>query len=124
MFSKIVALVSKLMARLSEFRNWHNDVWERQDGVKDDHVDITTGVTTRFPGGVDGYQAGYEGIWQATQVGPRPVEAGLGGHNDDVSGGRRGGRESAAPVMKTGTIGDVGLSHLQCVLWTSERFSK
>ena len=26
--------------------------------------------------------------------------------------------------MKTGTIGIVGLSHLQCVLWTSERFSK
>ena len=54
------------MARLSDFHNWLHDVWERQDGISDDHVDITTGVTTRFPGGVDGHQAGYEGIRQAT----------------------------------------------------------
>ena len=74
-----------VMARLSKFHNRLHDVWERQDGVKDDNVDITTGVTTRFPGGVDGYQAGYEGIWQATQVRPRPVEGSLGGNDDDVS---------------------------------------
>ena len=36
-------LVTKSMARLSKFRNWHNDVCGRQDGIKDDHVDITTG---------------------------------------------------------------------------------
>ena len=47
---------------------------------------------------------------------------GLGGHDDGASGGRRGGRERTAPVMKTGNVGDVGLSHLQCVLWTKERF--
>ena len=32
------------MARLSEFHNWHNDVWGRQDGISDDNVDITTGA--------------------------------------------------------------------------------
>ena len=94
------------MARLSDFHNWLHDVWERQDGVKDDNVDITTGVTTRFPGGVDGHQAGYEGIRQATS------------RADDrrgVSGrprrrcfwSQRGGRESTAPVMKTGSVGNV-----------------
>ena len=78
------------MARLSEFHNWLHDVWERQDGISDDHVDITTGVTARFPGGVDGHQAGYEGVRQATQVGPRTVEADLGGHDDGASGSTRG----------------------------------
>ena len=77
------------MARLTKFHNRLHDVWERQDGVKDDNVDITTGVTTRFPGGVDGHQAGYEGIRPATQVGPRTVEGCLGGHDDGASGGRR-----------------------------------
>ena len=72
------------MARLSEFHNWRHDVWERQDGIKDDNVDITKGVTTRFPGGVDGYQAGYDTILQATQVGARTVDAWLGGHDDGV----------------------------------------
>ena len=74
------------MARLSEFRNRLHDVCGRQDGISDDHVDITTRVTTRFPGVVDGHQAGYEGVRQATQVGPRTVEAGLGGHDDGASG--------------------------------------
>ena len=77
-----ISLFSKLMARLSEFHNWHNDACGRQDGICDDHVDITTGVTTRFLGGIDGDQVGYEGIRPATQVGPRTVESGLGGHDD------------------------------------------
>ena len=72
------------MARLSEFRNWHNDVCGRQDGISDDHVDITTGVTTRFPGGVDGHQAGYEGVRPATHLGPRRVEGCLRGNDDGV----------------------------------------
>ena len=74
------------MARLSEFHNWHNDVCGRQDGISDDHVDIATGVTTRFPGGVDGDQAGNDTTRQATQVGLRTVKAGLGGHDDGASG--------------------------------------
>ena len=72
------------MARLSEFHNWLHDVWERQDGISDDHVDITTGVTTRFPGGVDGDQAGYDGVRSATHLGPRRVEGCLRGNDDGV----------------------------------------
>ena len=75
-------MFSKLMARLSEFHNWLHDMWGRQEGVNDDNVDITMGVTTRFPGVVDGHQVGYEGIRPATQVGPRTVEACQGGHDD------------------------------------------
>ena len=73
------------MARLSEFRNWHNDVCGRQDDIRDDNVDITTGVTTLFPRGVDGDQSGCDMIRPATQVGPMTVEAGLGGHDDGDS---------------------------------------
>ena len=49
------------MARQVPLQNMLHDVWGRQEGVNDDNVDITTGVTTRFPSGVDGDQAGYEG---------------------------------------------------------------
>ena len=34
----------------------------RQEGVNDDNVDLTTGVTKRFPRGIDGDHAGYDGI--------------------------------------------------------------
>ena len=40
---------------------------------------------TRFRRGVDGDQSGYDGIRPATHVGPRGVEAGLGGHDDGDS---------------------------------------
>ena len=86
------------MARLSEFRNWHNDVCGRQDGITDDHVDITMGVTTRFPRGVDGHQAGYEGVRQATQVGPRTVEGCLGGHDAGVWGVDEGVGNASLPL--------------------------
>ena len=43
--------------------------------------------------------------WSATEVGPRRVESGLGGHEKGVNGGRRWGEEGAAPVTKTGTNG-------------------
>ena len=72
------------MARLSEFRNWHNDAWERQDGISDDIVDITTGVTTLFPRSVDGDQAGYDGVRSATHLGPRGAEGCLRGNDDGV----------------------------------------
>ena len=72
------------MARLSEFCNWHNDVCGRQDGIGDDNVDITTGVTALFPRGVDGDQAGYDGVRSATHLGPRRVEGCLRGNDDGV----------------------------------------
>ena len=36
--------------------------------------------------GVIGVQAGNDTTWSATQVGPRTVKAGLGGHDDCVGG--------------------------------------
>ena len=72
------------MARLSEFRNWHNDVCGRQDGISEDHVDITTGVTELFSMGVDGDLAGYDGVRSATHLGPRGAEGRLGGNDDGV----------------------------------------
>ena len=86
------------MARLSEFHNWLHDVWERQDGIKEDHVDITTGVTTRFPGGVDGYQAGYDGIRPVIQVGPRGAEGCLRGNDDGASGVDEGVESAPLPL--------------------------
>ena len=53
------------------------------------HVGITTGATTRSPRGVDGFKAGYDTTRPATQVGLRPVESGLGGHDDGVRGSTR-----------------------------------
>ena len=57
-------------------QNTLHGVWGRQEGVNDDNVDITTGVTTRFPRGVDGDHAEYDGIRPATQVGRRWVGGG------------------------------------------------
>ena len=52
--------------------------------------------------------------WPATQVLLRGVEAGLGGHDDGVSGGRREGQKNVDSVVETVTNGLVGLCHLQC----------
>ena len=90
------------MARLSEFHNWLHDVRERQDGISEDRVDITTGVTTRFPGVVDGHRAGYEGVRPATQVGPRTVEGCLGSHNEGVSGVDEGVESAPLLLSKRG----------------------
>ena len=57
-------------------QNRLHDVWGRQEGVNDVNVDITTGVTTWSPRGVDGDHAGYDRIQPATQVGRRRVGGG------------------------------------------------
>ena len=57
----------------------------RQEGVNNDNVDITTGVTTWSPRSVDGEHAGYDGIRPATQVGRMGVERCLRDHDDGVS---------------------------------------
>ena len=80
-----IQMFSKHMACQVRLQNKLQDVWGRQEGVNDDSVDITTGVTTWFPRGVDGDQAGYDGVRPATQVGPRLAEGCLGGHDDGVS---------------------------------------
>ena len=84
------------MARLSEFRNWHNDVCGRQDGISDDNVDITTGVTTLFQMGFDGDQAGYDGIRPATHLGPRGAREAT----TTAFEGRRRGRKPIVSVSK------------------------
>ena len=93
-------------------QNRLHDVWGRQEGVNDDNVDITTGVTTRFPRGVDGDQAGYDGIRPATQVGRRGVGGCLGGHDDGVSMVDEGAKHIDL-TSKAGTTGSVGIGHYQ-----------
>ena len=36
--------------------------------------------------------------WPATQVGPRPVEPGLGGHEEDVNGVDDGVKKASVPI--------------------------
>ena len=48
------------------------------------HVGITTGVTELFPRGVDGDQAGYDGVRPATHLGPGGAEECLRGNDDGV----------------------------------------
>ena len=42
--------------------------------------------------------------WSATQVGLRPVKAGLGGHDDGVSGGDAGVEDTSIPLRKRGRM--------------------
>ena len=56
------------------------------NSFKEHHGDVTTGVTTLSLTDVEGEQAGNDMTWSATQVCPRPVESGLGGHDDGASG--------------------------------------
>ena len=60
------------------------------EGIGDDVLDATIGVTAGAVRGVEGEQAGKDTTRAATQVGPRPVEVGLGGHDDCVLGSTRG----------------------------------
>ena len=73
MFSKYMARFFKIYGPPGTASEHAYDVWERQEGVNDDNVDITMGVTTWSPSGVDGDHAGYARIRPATQVGRRRV---------------------------------------------------
>ena len=55
------------------------------EGDEDDVRDVTTEVTTRSLSGVEGELTGNDTTLSATQVGPRTVKSGLGGHDDGVS---------------------------------------
>ena len=87
-----------------DVQNTLHDVFGRQEGVNDDNVGITTGVTTRFPRGVDGDQVGYDGIRPATQVGRRTVEACLGGHDAGVSRVKEGVENASIRLSKRGRL--------------------
>ena len=54
------------------------------NSFKEHHGDVTTGVRRWFQRGVEGEPAGNNMTRPATQVGPRAVEAGLGGHDAGV----------------------------------------
>ena len=56
------------------------------EGIAVDVPDVTTRFTARFLTGVEGEPAGNDTTWSATQVGPRRVEACLGGQDDGASG--------------------------------------
>ena len=79
-------------------------MWGRQEGVNDDNVDIMTGVTTRFPRGIDGDHAGYDGIQPATQVGRRGAEGCLRGHDDGVSRVDEGVENRSIRLRKPGRL--------------------
>ena len=71
-----------------------------------------TGVTRRFLTGAEGEPAGNDTTLSATQVGPRRVEACLGGQ-DDGALGSTWGRKRIDPSMITGMAGNVGSSNIQ-----------
>ena len=60
--------------------------------IQDGYSHITTGVTTWRSGVPSLFRVKIETTWSATQVGLGPVESGLGGHDDGVSGLTRGSR--------------------------------
>ena len=62
------------------------------------------GVTRRFLKGVDGELAGYDTTWPATQVGPRPVEACLGGQDDGASVVDEGVETPSLQISKLGRL--------------------
>ena len=72
------------------------------NSFKEHHGDVTTGVTTRFQSGFEGERAGNGTTWPATQVGPRTVKAGLGGHDDGASGVDDGVETTSIPLSKRG----------------------
>ena len=59
---------------------------------------------TRFQRVLSGVQAGYDMTWSATQVVPRPVEAGLGGHDAGASGDDEGVEKTLIPLWKQGRL--------------------
>ena len=67
-----------------------------------------TGVKRLFLTGVEGERAGNDTTWPATQVGPRRIEACLGGHDDGASWVDVGSKR-IDPSMKTGVVGNVGI---------------
>ena len=82
-----------------------HDVREPHDGIGDDDKDATTGGTTRFQRVLSWVQAGNDTRWMATQVCPRSVGSGLGGHDAGVSGvGDEGDEKALIPLWKRGRL--------------------
>ena len=84
--------------------NQHNDVREPHDGIGDDVKDITTGVTTLCLAVLSGVEGGNDTTRPATQVVLRPVESGLGGHEDGVSGDDEGVENASIPLWEQGRM--------------------
>ena len=78
------------------------------------HDDITTGVTTWRMRGWDDIQAKNGPTWTTTEVGLRPVESGLGGHEEGVIRVDAGVKNSSLLLWKWGrTAGSEGAT-LRC----------
>ena len=74
------------------------------NAFKEARGDVTTGVTTPSLTGVDGERAGSDTTRPATQVGPRGVKSGLGGHDDGASGVDEGVESASLPLRKRGRL--------------------
>ena len=74
------------------------------NAFKEARGDVTTGVPTRSLTGVEGEWDGNDMTRPATQVGPRTVEAGLGGHDAGVSGVDEGVESASLPLSKLGRL--------------------
>ena len=81
-----------------------HDVREPHDSIGDDNKDVTTGGTTRFQRVLSWVQAGNDTRWMATQVGPRSVGSGLGGHDAGVSGDDEGDENASTPLLRRGRL--------------------
>ena len=89
------------------FRNrepTHTTCRSPHDGIGDDVKDITTGVTTLCLAVLSGVRAGNDTTRPATQVVLRPVESGLGGHEDGVSGDDEGVENASIPLWERGRM--------------------
>ena len=77
-------------------------VSSHHNAFKEARGDVTTGVTTLSLTGVDCEEAGNDTTWPATQVCPRAVKAGLGGHDAGASGVDEGVETASLPLSKRG----------------------
>ena len=105
------------------FPIFKGDFSRHHNAFKVTRGDVTTGVRRWFQR-VMKANGPEMTLHDGRHISDRGPSRGSGRPRGRCFGGRRGGLERTAPIMKTGTIGIVCLSHLQCVLWTSERFWK
>ena len=118
MIDPIIKIMKKSVGNQVEFLNYRSfqnmrppfqfskstspDVSLLHNAFKEAHGDVTTGVTRLFLSGVDRERAGNETTQSATQVGPRAVKSGLGGHDDRASGVDDGVERAPLPLCKRG----------------------
>ena len=104
-FSKYMATAFKIYGpHFPKSRTTPTTCGSDDDDIGDDDKDITTGGTTWSLGVLSGAHAGNDATWMATQVGLRGVKAGLGCHDDGVSGDDAGVENASIPLWKRGRL--------------------